>query len=231
MDLRKHSSTSNVVRFVVTSTADGSRLTGLTFNTAGLIISVAADNQVAASFANYTQAAGNIEDITTLGLWATPTASKCRFKQVDATNQPGLYEFQFLDSVFATANAKKLVITISGASADGSYEINLDPVPVNVEEIGESATAASNLRKSADVMVPGTVDNTAFTPTSTEFESDDIVLSVTEALKDRRILWVSGTLIKQVCGIVDYELVSGRGHFTITATTAAPANGDMFIVV
>ena len=45
---------------------------------------------------------------------AAPTATKCRFKEVDATNHPGVYEFQFADARFAVSNAKRLVISASG---------------------------------------------------------------------------------------------------------------------
>jgi hypothetical protein len=92
-------------------------LTGLDETSAGLIISTITDNEAAAT--PYTQASGNVEDITsggTLGVFAAPTAGKCRFEEVDATNHPGLYEIQIADARFAIASARALYITISGAS-------------------------------------------------------------------------------------------------------------------
>src|SRR5512137_2391482 len=104
--LRKNGSQSNIIRVKILSSAllDGSGLTGLTFNSAGLIISTIADNESAA--VPYTQAGGNIEDIAVLGTYTAPTASKCRFKEVDSTNHPGVYEIQIADARFAVANAK-----------------------------------------------------------------------------------------------------------------------------
>ncbi len=125
-DLRLFASTSNLVRFTLKNRTTGQGLTGLTTATSGLIISTIADNEAAA--VTYTQAGSTIETISTLGTFATPTATKCRFKQVDAVNHPGLYEFQFADARFAVASSKRLVISVNDAEAtilDADYEIEL----------------------------------------------------------------------------------------------------------
>ena len=129
-DLRKHSSTSNVFRFKLTKSADGTAFTGLTSSSSGLIISTICDNEATATA--YTQASSNIETITTLGTFAAPTASKCRFKEVDATNHAGLYEFQFADARFSVASAKRLVISVSGVSGlfSADYEVQLTQADV-----------------------------------------------------------------------------------------------------
>lgn len=100
--------------------------TGLTSASAGLIISVIADNG-ATAFATYTSAGSTIEGITTLGTYAAPTATKIRFKEVDATNHPGLYEIQAADAVYAISNAKMLMLCVSGVTdlQDEHIEINL----------------------------------------------------------------------------------------------------------
>jgi hypothetical protein len=45
----------------------------------------------------------------------------------DATNHPGLYEFQFADARFSVANSRKLVISVCGATnlLNADYEIAL----------------------------------------------------------------------------------------------------------
>ena len=91
---------------------DGSGKTGLTYNTSGLIIATRADNEASATV--YKQADGNIEDISTLGTFAAPTSGKCRFKKVDATNMPGIYEIQLPDARFSVASARDMVIMVSG---------------------------------------------------------------------------------------------------------------------
>lgn len=113
------------------SVTTGAGLTGLTHESAGLIISTIADNEATATA--YTQAGGTIETIATLGTYAAPTAGKCRFKEVDATNHPGLYEIQLADARLSVADAKELVVSISGAAnlAEEDLRIQLTRLDLN----------------------------------------------------------------------------------------------------
>lgn len=140
MDIRKHSQTSNIIRLILSSSVTGLPLTGLTFESAGLIISTIADNEATATA--YTGTAGNVETIATLGTFAAPTASKCRFKEVDSTNHPGLYEIQIANARFAVASAKKVVISVLGASnlKQENYEICLSSYdPFDAVRMGMTA--------------------------------------------------------------------------------------------
>src|ERR1041384_3335244 len=112
--IRKNGATSNILRVTLRHSSTGQGLTGLSSSSSGLIISTITDNESAATA--YTQAAATIESITTLGTFATPTTNKCRFKEVDATNHPGLYEIQLADGRFAVTGARTLRICISGAT-------------------------------------------------------------------------------------------------------------------
>lgn len=111
---RKLGSTSNAIRVTLRSSSTGQGLTGLTHSSSGLIISTIADNEETATA--YTSGGSTVETITTLGTFATPTSGKCRFKEVDATNHPGLYEIQVADARFAVSSAKVLRVTISGVA-------------------------------------------------------------------------------------------------------------------
>lgn len=112
----KNGQTSVVLRFKLldSSSTVGAGLTGLTSASSGLIISTIADNEASATA--YTVAGSTIESITTLGTYAAPTATKCRFKEVDSTNHKGVYEFQIADARFAVSSAKSLLISIAGAT-------------------------------------------------------------------------------------------------------------------
>jgi len=132
--IRRNGATSNILRVKILDTAQGNNggKTGLAANsgglitTAGLIISTICDNEASATV--YTAAASHVQTIATLGTFAAPSASCCRFAEVDPTNHPGLYEIQFPDARFAVAGAKSLVVTISGASgaAQCDAEVQLD---------------------------------------------------------------------------------------------------------
>lgn len=105
---RKRGSTSNMLRvFIQDNTAtDGTGLTGLVFNSTNLQIAVI--REFSASPTIYTGA--NIEDISTIGTFQAPSvSSKCRFKAVDGTNMPGVYEVHFHDDAghFGAGDASK----------------------------------------------------------------------------------------------------------------------------
>ncbi len=102
---------------------------------------------------------------------------------------------------------------------------------VNATQINSSANAAARLALAAAQMIPGTVDSTAFSPTTTIFEADDITEATADHYNGRLILWTSGALVGQVTDVTDYALSGGRGRFTCTAMTEAAANNDTFILV
>ena len=149
-DIKKHSSLSNLIRFVLKHATTGVGLTGLSSASAGLIISTITDNEATAT--TYTTAGSTIETITTLGTFATPTATKCRFKEVDATNHKGLYEFQFDNARFSVASSKRLVLSVTGATnlLDADYEIQLvsfdpyDSIRMGMTSLPATGTLAVN---------------------------------------------------------------------------------------
>jgi hypothetical protein len=111
--------TSNIIRVNL-------GVAGLTNSTSGLIISTIAGSEATAT--TYTSAASNIETITTLGTYAAPTSGKCRFRVVDATNHPCIYEVQLADARFSVANSKRMIVSFSGgglAATGVHYEIDL----------------------------------------------------------------------------------------------------------
>lgn len=132
------------VKILNSSVSTGAGLTGLTSASSGLIISTIADNEASATA--YTVAGSTIESITTLGTFAAPTATKCRFKEVDATNHKGVYEIQIADARYAVSAAKSLVVSISGATNAAETDVtipltDLDPYDV----VRHGATALPNV--------------------------------------------------------------------------------------
>jgi len=95
----------------------------------------------------------------------------------------------------------------------------------------DNPTAMTQLSKSASTIADGTVDNTGFAPTTTQFECSDITSAAVDYYFDRTVVFKTGALAKQARRIVAYSLVGGRGHFTVEALTAAPANGVVMVIV
>ena len=112
------------VKLLDSTSTTGAGKTGLTSASAGLIISTIANNEAAVTA--YTAAAGKIEAVGTLGTFAEPTATKCRFSLVDNTNHPGVYEIQLAAARYNVANAKSLIVSIQATGiAQRDVEIPL----------------------------------------------------------------------------------------------------------
>lgn len=224
MDVRKHSSTSNIVRFVLKNSSTGQGLTGLTSASSGLIISTIADNEATATV--YTAAASNIETIVTLGTYAAPTASKCRFKEVDATNHKGLYELHFADARFSVANTEKLVISVTGATSllDADYEIQLVQYdPFDAVRLGLTAlpNAAADASGGLIISDAGGLDADAMNAAAVR-----LTAARAQAIDD----WINGGRLDLILDIIAADVVNIDGSAmrgTDGANTVAPDNATI----
>jgi len=99
-------------------------------------------------------------------------------------------------------------------------------VTANTDQIGGSATAATNLSASALGIETGAATATTLTTTT-------MSTNLTEATDDhyigRIIVWTSGVLANQATDITDYTGTTKL--LTFTATTEAPGNTDTFVIV
>lgn len=158
----KNGVTSVILRIKIQDSAStaGAGLTGLTSSSTGLIISTIADNE--ATTTAYTVAGSTIETITTLGTFSAPTSTKCRFKEIDATNHKGLYEIQIADARWAVSNAKSVIISVQvtgGVPIDA--EIQLEPVPSNQRQLLDTAVPTPTVAGIPNVNVKTWNDLTA----------------------------------------------------------------------
>ncbi|MBU2277816.1 MAG: hypothetical protein KKB45_03355, partial [Gammaproteobacteria bacterium] len=232
----KHSNTSNLIRFTLKHSTTGAGLTGLAFGTSGLIISTICNNEATPTV--YNVVGTTIETITTLGTFETPTATKCRFKEVDATNHPGLYEFQIANARFAVASARTLVITVSGAAnlLTADYEILLttwDPhVAIaqtgdNFARIGATGSGLTSLAQ-ASVCTEGRLSelDAANLPADlTDVKGATFVSSTDslEAIRDRGdAAWTTGAGGSDRLLMVDTTIatLASQTSFTLTAGSA-----------
>lgn len=132
----------------------------------------------------------------------------------------------FLDTEVAAILA---AVDTEVAAVLAAVDTEVAAIKVVTDALG--STAAARLKLSAETMLPGTVDNTAFSPTTTIFEADDITEATADHFNGRIVIFTSGVLQYQATDITDYALSSGRGRFTVTAMTEAPGNNDTFIIV
>lgn len=158
-------------------------------------------------------------------------------------DENGFYGVPFDTTDTNTLGRLLLGILVSGAAPIEIYYMVIpanefdslisgsDALDVNVAEINEDTVAPVRLAKAANMVLPGTVDDSAFSPTTTEFESDDITEATADHMIGRTVIFIAGNLIYQAKAITDYALSGSNGHFTVDAMTEAPANDDTFIIV
>lgn len=103
-------------------------------------------------------------------------------------------------------------------------------IPANATQIGGSTEAATDLSEMAATKIKGTVTNAGLAPSATVFEASDITNATTDFYKGLTLKFITGALAGQATDVTGYSLVGGRGRFTVTALTGAPANGDQFIL-
>lgn len=117
------------------------------------------------------------------------------------------------------------------ANVYDSLVLGTDFLQIDVEQVDGSSSAAQYMSLAQLLQQIGTVTNTGFSPTTTEFESSEITTATADHWIGRRVYFTSGTLQYQGAKITDYALSGGRGHFTTETMTSAPANGVSFIII
>jgi hypothetical protein len=121
--------------------------------------------------------------------------------------------------------------TVVTANVYNALIANTGYLNINVETVGGLTAPILAWAAAIGTMTTGTVDNTAFTATTTVLETSSITTAAGDHWVGRSILFTSGTLQNQAKRISAYSLSSGRGRFTYDATTSAPANGVSFVIV
>lgn len=138
--------------------ATGLGKTGLDHTSSGLQIAVIADNESAVT--SYTSAGSTIETITVIGTYAAPTSGKVRFKAVDGTLFPGLYEIQIADARFAVSGARSIQGVVRGVTGVDPcpFEIQLDAAPADVTHLLGTAWLAPTVEGTPDINVKTITD-------------------------------------------------------------------------
>jgi len=233
-----------------TSTGGGGK-TGLSGASPGLIIAARAEGQATPTV--YTAAAGTIDPIATIGTYVAPTAGKCRFGQVDATNEPGSYELQLANSLFSIGGASWLKITVQSAASNvpvQQFLYDLQPqvdvrsfggqpgvfnsgIPsVDVSTLGGSATALAALVAELGARGVGTITNTSFAPTTSAFEVTEFQdLENDPVYVYRGIVVLSGINVRRVTTVLTDQVGTSGRRLTVVALPDSFANGDKILVL
>ena len=94
-------------------------------------------------------------------------------------------------------------------------------------------TAQGTYGENMNSVISGTVDTVTntHTPTTTEFQADDITEATADHFIGRVVVFTTGALDGQATDITDYAAVGGIAQFTVTAMTEAPSNNDQFVII
>lgn len=108
----------NILRFKIFDSAVTTRAgkTGLAYNTSGIVISTIADTEATATTLT-------AQTVATLGAFVEPGNTKASFKEVDATNHPGIYELHLPSGRLGVSGAKQLLVSISGMSGAAQMDL------------------------------------------------------------------------------------------------------------
>lgn len=203
------------------SSVSGEGLAGLVYNSAGLAAYYRKGaTGSATAIALATQTVG--------GAW-----SSGGFVEVDATNMKGVYRLDIPNAAVDSAGYVTLFLFGASNMVPTVLRINCNAFPADLKAIATIVAAATQLSKSAQMIVSGTVDTVVngHTPTTTVFQADDITEATTDHFKGRVVIFTSGALLYQQALITGYQRVGGIGQFTVATMTDAPTNNDTFILI
>lgn len=215
--------TSVVRRVRILSTAlDGTGKTGLVYNTAGLTC-----YYKRSSATGSTQV--SIANISTLGTYISGG-----FKEVDATNMDGEYEFHPPDAAFASG-AQYVTFHFRGASGMvpttitypiKAFDLQTGTQPVNVTQIGGSTSVLDKFKRGVQGTTLVTVGNSS-TTTSVITSSLSPAAVATDQFKGKILTFDDSTTTTQLRGqSTQITASTSGGTLTVVALSNAPANGD-----
>lgn len=143
-----------------------------------------------------------------------------------------------------TVNGQELIPNVTAQYSSSATRVALETEPFSVPA-GADVSATLNSDNGSDTSVDvtaylfeqvmedtlhATVTNTNITPTTTQFDVDDITEATPDHFVGRMFQFRTGALAGQQRPIIDYEQANGIGRFTTTPFTEAPANDDEGII-
>lgn len=209
----KNGQTGVVLRLKIldSSVTTGAGLTGLTNSSSGLVIAAIADTEAASTA--YTSAGSTVDTVTTLGTYAAPTSTHCRFKEVDATNHKGVYELQFENARFAVSGAKSLLVSVAGATNAVQTDV---VIPLTAADPYAAPQAFPANFPSLGITGGGKVSGVALVDALTAYSGNTAQTGDAFAA----LAPFSGTALTGTVGTV-----TDNGHFTVTFNTPYDGNG------
>lgn len=206
------STSQTIYVFIADSTVTtGAGKTGLVYNTSGLT-------------AYYTLPLAAAVAITLATLAAVTTAyASGGFKEIDATNCPGLYRLDLPDAALASGNA--VIVYLRGATGMAPCIVELA-----LRTFDDQSAGLTQFEVSTRAIGTGVVGSSS-TTTSIITSSMAPAAAVTDQFKGRIVTFAKDTTTTNLRGqATDITGSSSGGILTVTAMTTAAVSGDIFVI-
>lgn len=141
-------------------------------------------------------------------------------KTITLAVDPGVFTMATGDTIDIMAVPPGMPAPAAATGADANWD-----------ELRAGHSIQGSYGESFFVLASGTVDDSAFAPTATAFESDDITEANADQFIGARVMWVTGTLLRARITVTDYVKAGANGRFTVSTMPGIPADGDRFILV
>lgn len=220
--IRKRGDTSNILQVFIqdSSSTTGAGLTGLVFNTASLT-------------AYYHRDLDTTATAITLVTMTVGTFTSSGFKEIDATNMPGWYQFCPPDAAFGSGTAAHSVaFHLKGATNMAPLPIECQLVAVDVEDtVRAGLTALPNVASGS----AGAIPTTGTGANQLSVSSGQVILQTgtgtgqldftSGVVKSNPVQWLGGTIpAVNVTGVPIVDLKYTLG--TISPATAGSVRAD-----
>jgi len=227
---------------VVTSSGNNGNGMIVTGNGSGNGILATGGNSITTAGIKAVGASGNADGVFAVGTGAghgmrcDGGTSGAGVYAISTGTAPGVYAVGGLSGgstaagIWASASSNASGIRVTGNGTGDGLNLTAGASGYDMR-LASNADSILKLSQSATTMRAGTVDITNFAPTASEFESSEITDPLTGHWTDRSIVFRGGALNGCAKAILNYSLVSGKGHFTTDPFPTAPSDTDPFEVV
>ena len=218
---RKRGTTSQIFHVFIqdSSSTVGAGLTGLVFNTASLACKYINAGSVLSG-------AITLEDITTLGTYAAPTANtNMRFKEISsASPSQGIYEIH-IHNDWMNLTGGSLVIMLAGAAnmaqfrleIDLQADVNMTHVAGTAQTAGDLATMITAVDDLVDTEVTAIKTKTDFLPSATAGAAGGVFIAGANAATSVNITGNLSGSVGSVTGNVGGSVVGSVGSLGVNA--------------
>jgi hypothetical protein len=158
----------------------------------------------------------------------------CTNAPVEIATASGVYS---LDLLAAEMNGDCVALQVKSTTPNAVpvvlvfFPQKAGSIPVDVDTVKQSSTAAAAQQALADTALSATVDTTSYTPTLVDFDTSLTAVVATDFYKGRSVLFITGGLANQAARITGSTYQNGKVRLAVTQLTSVPVSGSALRIV